>query len=93
MACPSASRAPRRDVTGLGVPPDLLAGKPGTAKLPRPHAITIERPHAKPLSLLARQTSLEVANGDVKSVTLVRPLLPCYFEKAAHRNIGDAVQG
>jgi hypothetical protein len=80
-----------RDVNGLGVPPDLLAGKPGVAKLPRPHAITIERPHAKPLSLLARQTSLEIANGEVKSVTLLRPLLPCYFEKAL-ADITDAVQ-
>jgi hypothetical protein len=80
-----------RDVTGLGVPPDVLAGKPGTAKLPRPHAITIERPHAKPLSLLARQTSLEIRDGDVKSVTLVRPLLPCYFEKAL-ADISDAVK-
>ena len=80
-----------RDVTGLRVPTDVLAGKPGTARLPRPHAITIERPHAKPLSLLARQTSLEIANGEVTSVTLVRPLLPCYFEKAL-TDIGDAVQ-
>jgi hypothetical protein len=80
-----------RDVTGLGVQPDMLTGKPGTAKLPVPHAITIERPHAKPLSLLARQTSLEIANGEVKSVTLVRPLLPCYFEKAL-ADIADAAK-
>ena len=82
---------PARDVRGLDVPADLLAGKPGTAQLSRPHALTINRPHSKPLSLLARQTSVTIRGGAVESVTLVRPLLPCYFEKAV-ADIVDAAE-
>ena len=80
-----------KDISGLDVPPNLIAGNSGTAGLARPHALTIQRSHAKPLSLLRARTSVTIRDGAVQDVTLVRPLLSSPFQKAIE-DIVDAVQ-
>lgn len=80
-----------REIKGIDVPLPLLAGKSGTAQFARPHALTIERPHGKLLSLLARKTSVTIRDGAVQEVTLIRPTLSAPFRKAIE-DIVDAVE-